>query len=128
MREHPHKPKSMKSFKKKLREQKAVTAAEMRRAVNEASKALDQQTGELVAMRRIVISERAQVIYYAEKYRAMVAHECLDLTAVGFLDLTEQQQEKFVKLAVKELHSDEASVPHDPAAAAVEPAKKVSLQ
>lgn len=128
MRQHPHKPKGMKAMKSKLRKAKEVSVFEMKRAIDAASKALDQQTAELVTMRRILYSERAQIIYYVEKYRSMVAHECLDLTPIGFLDLSEPQQEKYIKLAIAELTGSEGIVAHDAAAAAVEPAQKVSLQ
>jgi len=126
-------PTGMKGFKKKLRETKAIAASEVKRALMEASKALDRQTQELVALRRIIISERAQIIYYTEKYRAFAARECVEPMAIGFLELTEAQQEHYIKLAIQELNGDATIVPHDSEAAAVqtqsaELGKKIILQ
>lgn len=126
-------PTGMKGFKKKLRETKAIATRDVKRALMEASKALDRQTQELVALRRIIISERAQIIYYTEKYRAFASRECVELVAIGFLDLTEPQQEHYIKLAVKELNGDASIVPHDAEAAKVqtesaELGKKIILQ
>lgn len=127
------KPKGMKGIRAKLARQKAIAAVEVKRALIEASKALDRQTQELVALRRIIISERAQIIYYTEKYRAHASRECVELVAIGFLDLTEAQQEHYIKLAVTELNGDASIVPHDAEAAAVqadsaELGKKIRLQ
>lgn len=105
-------PKGIKGFKKKLRQQTLATNAEIRRAMKTASKAIDQQSQELSALRRILISERAQVIYYTEKYRAMVMRECLDVAPKGFLDLKEDEQTKYIKQAIQELNSPESIVPH----------------
>jgi hypothetical protein len=113
-------PKGIKGFRRKLREAKQVSTATIRKAMNAASEALDRQSQEVIALRRILISERAQVIYYTEKYRSMVMRECLDLVPHGFLDLSEADQEKYIKLAIKELNSDATIVPHDPEAAAAQ--------
>lgn len=106
-------PKGIKGMRRKLRTQKEITHLEIKRAMHEASQALDRQTQELQALKRIIISERAQVIYYTEKYRSFVARECVELVAKGFLDLSEEEQTKFISLAIKELEGDAAIVPHD---------------
>ncbi len=126
-------PTGMKGFKKKLRETKQIAAAEVKRALLEASKALDRQTQEITALRRILISERAQIIYYTEKYRSHVARECVELVAKGFLDLSEEQQTQYIKLAIAELNGDATIVPHDAEAAKVQTesaqlGKKIQLQ
>src|ERR1700677_4952649 len=106
-------PKGIKGMKRRLRSQKEITHAEIKRAMHEASQALDRQTQELQALKRIIVAERAQVIYYTEKYRSFVARECVELVAKGFLDLSEQEQENFVAMAIKELEGDATVVPHD---------------
>jgi hypothetical protein len=106
-------PKGNKGLKRKLRSEQQSTNLEVRRALLEASAALDAQTGELIALRRVVISERAQVIYYSDKYLAFLAHECVDVKAVNFLDLDESVQEPYVKRAIEELSEARGVVPHD---------------
>lgn len=126
-------PKGNKGLRAKLRREKQITAAETRRALMEASKALDQQSEELVALKRIVISERAQVIYYSDKYLACLNKECCDVTAVNFLDLDESLQEPYVRRAVQELSDAQGIVPHDRDAEGIQQqsatvAKKIILQ
>lgn len=123
-------PKGMKGIRAKLARQKQATTAEVKRALLEAAKAIEQQGQELTALRRIIISERAQVIYYTEKYRSFVSRECVELVAVGFLDLSEAQQEHYIKLSIAELNGEASIVPHDAEAAAVEAdsGKKIILQ
>lgn len=113
-------PKGNKGLRRKLHHEQQISRLEIKRAMKEASEALDRQTQELVALRRIIISERAQIIYYTEKYRAHVARECLELVAVGFLDLSEQEQERYITLAIKEMQEGYGLVPHDSEAAAVQ--------
>jgi 5,10-methylene-tetrahydrofolate dehydrogenase/methenyl tetrahydrofolate cyclohydrolase len=106
-------PTSITAGKNHLKHAKAEASQEIRNAIQAASDALDQQSQEIVALRRIIIGERAQVIYYSEKYRATIARECVELVAVGYLDLPEELQEKFVKQAIVELNCNEALSPHD---------------
>lgn len=106
-------PKGIKGTKAKLRRQRQLTSAEVRRALLEASKAIDQQSREIDAYKKIVTGERAQVIYYQEKYVAMVKRECLDAVPVGWLNLDEKQQLEFTKKAIIELYSDATIAPHD---------------
>jgi len=122
------KPRSVIAAKNRLKHEVEHNSEQILQAMQEAMDALDQKSQEAIALRRIIISERAQVIYYTEKYRAHVARECLELSATGFLDLTEEQQEKYVKLAIKELECADGTIPHDPEAAKVEPGKKIILQ
>lgn len=112
-------PKGVKGWKARLRKVKQISARETRQALLAASDAIDRQAQELVAMRRILYSERAQIIYYTDKYRSMVDRQCLDPVAVGFLDLPEDHQSHYIKLAIKELTGDATIVPHDPEAAQV---------
>ena len=113
-------PKGIKGFKRKLRAAKAVSILEMKRAMREASLALDQQNQEIIALKRILIPERAQVIYYTEKYLKFVSRECVDLVATGFLDLPEEEQTAFIQRSVRELSDAQGLVPHDPEAAAAQ--------
>jgi ribosome-binding ATPase YchF (GTP1/OBG family) len=100
-----------KRFKKRLEQLKRMTAKQTAAAMNAASAALDQSQQEIAALKRIIISERAQVIYYTEKYEAFIQHKCLDLQPLGFLDLAEEVKETFIKRAIKELSGDEVT-PH----------------
>lgn len=111
-------PKGIKGFRRKLQAAKTVAIVEMKRAMREASIALDQQAQEIIALKRILISERAQVIYYTSKYESFIHRACAEVRAVGFLDLPEAEQEVFVKRAVKELSDSQGLVPHDADAAA----------
>jgi len=125
-------PKGHKGLRRKLRDEKQVAAIEIKRAMLEASKALDEQAQELVALKRILISERAQVIFYTDKYEAFLKGECMDVKAVGFLDLDETLQEPYVKRAIVELSDAQGIVPHDQDAANVQKqslsvAKKIIL-
>jgi hypothetical protein len=106
-------PKGNKGLRAKLRKEKLISAIEIRRAMKEASDAIDSLTQELISLKRILISERAQVIYYSDKYLAFLQRECLDLVAQNFLDLDESLQEPYVKRAIKELSDAQGIVPHD---------------
>jgi hypothetical protein len=109
----PQLPKGKKGMKRKLRETKALTAAAIKSAMLAASQSLDSQAQEIIALKRILISERAQVIYYTSKYEAFVDHACVDITAVGFLSLPEEQQTAYIKRAIQELSDNQGIVPHD---------------
>ena len=98
-------------MRRRLEQIKKMTTQATAAAMEAASKSIDQLIQENTALRRILISERAQVIYYTDKYLAFVKHECLDLVAQGFLELEESLQEPYVKRAIKELN--EGFVPHD---------------
>ncbi len=105
-------PKGIKGTRRKLRELKATTQSAIRLAMHEASKAIDQQTQELAAMRRILIAERAQVIYYTDKYCAAIAKTCVDVQPIPFLDLSEEKQTEYTKRAILELNGDTELAPH----------------
>jgi hypothetical protein len=125
-------PKGNKGLRAKLRDEKRTANINIRQAMLEASKAIDEQLQELMAYRRLLISERAQVIYYSDKYLACLSRECLDLVAVNFLDLEESLQEPYVKRAVLELSDAQGIVPHDKSAEEVQKqaatvAKKIIL-
>lgn len=111
-------PSGIKGFRRKLQAAKAQTFVAMKQAMNEASIALDQQTEEINALKRLLISERAQVIYFTDKYVSCLKLKCFDVEPQGFLDLPEAKQEPYVVRAVKELSGAQGIVPHDPKAAA----------
>lgn len=123
-------PQSITAGKNSLRHAKQEASAEIEQALIAASEAIDQVSQENLALRRILISERAQVIYYSGKYQAFVKRECVEVLAVGFLDLPEDRQEELIKLAVQELHGEPAINPHDPEenSASAETGKKIILQ
>lgn len=73
------------------------------KAINAAAGALDEQARELVNLRRIIISERAQVIFYTERCYAYAEHRCLDVVVPDFNQQPEEVREKFIKKAVEEL-------------------------
>lgn len=120
-------PRSRKAETNRLKHATRIAASEVKRAMKSASEALDQQSQQIIALRRLLLSERAQVIYYTEKYRAVVAGECLELVAVGFLDLSEEQQEKYIKLALVETTTGYGIKPHDPAEIAAVTEKFINL-
>jgi hypothetical protein len=125
-------PKGKKGMRRKLDREKLTAQLNVAQAMQEASKALDEQAEELRAYRRLLISERAQVIYYSDKYVACLMQQCLDLTAQNFLDLEESLQEPYVKRAIVELSDAQGIVPHDKSAEQVQKqaatvAKKIIL-
>jgi hypothetical protein len=123
------KPHSFTAAKNRLKHDMTANAEEILLAMQEASDAIDQKVQECAALRRIIIAERAQVIYYTEKYRSFAARECVEPFAIGFLDLSEAQQEKYVKLAIQELNVQEGTIPHEAEEAkAPEAGKRVTLQ
>lgn len=109
-------PKGIKGTRRKLLTEALQTNRIQARGIAAASAALDRQTAELLAYRRIVISERAQVIFYTERCIAYAEHRCLDLKVPNFLDQPEKVKEDYIRRAVQELSLDEAIVPHDPEA------------
>ena len=119
-------PKSITAGKNSLKHATQLAGEEMLAAMEAATLAIDTLQDQTLALRRILISERAQVIYYSGKYQAFVKRECVEVAAVGFLDLDEAEQEKYVKQAVLELKPDEAIEPHE--AASAEMGKKIILQ
>lgn len=106
-------PRGQKGLRRKLLRETLMANKEAKKAILEAAKALDSQTEEIKALRRILVSERAQVIYYTDKYLACLKKECLDLQAIGFLGLSESEQEPYVKRAIEELSDAQGVVPHD---------------
>jgi uncharacterized membrane protein len=89
--------------KKKLEVQKKLTQAEIGRAMTEASRAIDRLGAENAGLRRIVVAERAQVIYYTEQAIAFAERKTLDLVLKAFQELTDEQREAYVKRAIVEL-------------------------
>ncbi len=110
-------PKGLKGFKRKLRAQKQLTQKEIKQAMLEASNAIDRQAQEIAALKRIIIGERAQLIFYTDKAVAYARGKCLDPMVPNFLDQPEDLKESYIKRAMQELESDQSIVPHDPEAA-----------
>lgn len=110
-----HKPKGAKGQRRQLQKQKQLTAAEVRKAMLEASKAIDELSQELNALRRVLIAERAQVIYYTEMALGYSKRTIVEPVLKGFLQLTEEQRMAYTKQAVQELSSEtgeEKITPH----------------
>lgn len=105
--------KGNKGLKRKLLQETLIANREMKKAILAASTALDDASHQIISLRRILISERAQVIYYTGKYDAFLKGECMDLKPVGFLDLDETLQEPYVRHAIQELSDAQGVVPHD---------------
>lgn len=105
-------PKGIKGTSRKYREAKSMARAAVQGAMEQASKAIDELTAEIAAYRRVVIAERAQVIYYTDKYCAVVNRSCLDVQPIPFLDLPEDQQTEYTKKAIFELNGDTELAPH----------------
>jgi len=107
-----HEP-AAKRAKNKLAAQTKLTGAEVHRALIAASKAIDRLGAENAGLRRIIVAERAQVIYYTEQALAFAQRKTLDLVLQGFDELADERREEYVKRAIIELE-DKA----EPAAAA----------
>lgn len=86
-----------KSLKRQLQIQEAKTAQTVRAAIEAASSAIDDLTQRNTALERIIIGERAEALYYIEKYLA------LSPQPIPFRDLTEDQQTAFHVKAIKDL-------------------------
>lgn len=97
------KPIGLKGTRKKLLAQTLETNRYQAKAITAASEALTEQSVELMKLRSIIISERAQVIFYTERCFAYAEHRCLDLIVPDFNKLPEEIREKFIKRAVEEL-------------------------
>lgn len=107
-------PKGIKGWKRKLREQKNVTAKQVNSALRMAEQAIDQLSAEVTALKRILIAERAQLIFYTDRCVAYAEKRCLDILVPNFLDLADEAREPYIKRAIVELSTDESIVPHDP--------------
>lgn len=120
-----------------------TSADEVSKAMVEAAKAIDTLTAEKLSLRRanvglydmvqqlkkIIISERAQLIYYTQKALDFMHRKDVSVTLTNFADLSQEQQEEFVKRAVVEVGSDSPIIPHEELKVAEEKAnpKKVRL-
>lgn len=100
------------AMRRRLDQIKKMTAKATAAAMNAASESLDRQLQEIAALKRILISERAQVIYYTDKYLSFVTRNCVELVAKPFLDLPEEAQTGYIKRAIEELSEDRGVVPH----------------
>ena len=87
----------------KLKKQKRVTAVQITEALQEAGKALDQLGSENAALRRIIVSERAQLIYYMEMAEGFSKGEKILGTLQNFMELPEPSKQAYVKKAIEEL-------------------------
>jgi hypothetical protein len=116
-----------KLMQRRLDQVKKMTTKAVAAAMNAASEALDARLQEIAALKRILISERAQVIYYTDKYQKFTDGKCFDVVAIGFLSLPESEQEIFIKQAIKELSDNQGIVPHDQDAVEPQTEKKIIL-
>jgi len=113
-----------------LKHETENTDAEVYFAMEAASDAIDTLSAERtrlsdenLALRKIIIGERGEAIYYRDKYLAFIKRECVELVAVPFRDLAEAEQESYIKKAILELECEE-SEPAKP----LEMPKKVIVQ
>lgn len=95
-------------MQRRLDQVKKMTTKAVAAAMNAASESLELKIQEIAALKRILIAERAQVVYYTEQYQR------LEMSPVGFLDLPEAKQESYVKRAVIELRGEDGTLPHEP--------------
>ena len=123
------KPHGIKGTRQKLLQQAIQTNRTQHRAIVAASRAMDEQTQELISLRRIIISERAQVIFYTDRCIAYAENRCLDVKVPNFLEQPDEVKEGYIRRAVTELSIDAAIVPHDPEAQKqlAESARKIVL-
>lgn len=106
-------PKGVKGMRRRFRDLKNITASEIRRAMAAASKAIDEQAAEILALKRILIAERAQLIFYTDRCVAYAEKRCLDVLVPNFLDLEDEKKEPYIKRAVEELSQENSIVPHE---------------
>jgi hypothetical protein len=107
------KPDRNAAAKKKLRKEKVMTSVDVATAMKEASAAIDRLSSEAAALRRIIIAERAQVIYYTDQALGYSRREILDVALKGFDQIPEERQQLYVQRAIAELGSEEAMIPHE---------------
>lgn len=105
--------KSSMMHRQKLLDQALKANRQMGKAMKAASDAIDRQTQELIALRRILISERAQLIFYTDRCVAYAERRCLDVVVPNFLDQADEVKEAYIKKAALELTQDEAIAPHE---------------
>lgn len=98
----------------KLKKMKDLTSQEVTRALQAASMSLDGLQAQVASLRRMVITERAQVIYYTDQALAFCRRETVAVTVVNFADLEEPIKEAYVKKAILELEGDQETVQHTP--------------
>lgn len=99
---------SRKTTKHNLSHETTRAAREVERAMTAASRALTEQMDQIIALRRILISERAQLIFYTE----FSQKHCIILVP-NWMDLDAEIQEVYVKRAAIELAIGEEIGPHD---------------
>jgi hypothetical protein len=107
-------PTSITAAKNQRKHEKEQTDAQVYFAMEAASDAIDilsadrtRLTAENVALRKIIIGERGEAIYYRDKYLAFVKRECVEFVPIPFRDLPEAEQESYVKKAILELECEE---------------------
>lgn len=98
----------------KLKKLKDLSVAEMTRAMQAASMSIDSLSAQVASMRRMVITERAQVIYYTDQALAFCRRETVAVTVVNFAELEDAIKEAYVKKAIFELEGDQETVQHTP--------------
>lgn len=108
-------PRSTMMQRQKLLDQALTTNRMQVKAMKAASEAIDRQAQELIALRRILISERAQLIFYTDRCVAYAERRCLDVVVPNFLDQADEVKEAYIKKAALELTQDEAIAPHEAA-------------
>jgi len=113
----PKLPKGKKGLRARLRHESRIASSEIKKAMAAASEAIDRLTQEVQALQRIIIAERAQLIYYTDVALKYARREILDVALPGWLDQPDEVKEPYIQRAVAELSSGAAIVPHDAAAA-----------
>jgi hypothetical protein len=86
-----------KSLAKQLREQQSQTAKTVKAAMEAAMEKIDAQADKITALEKIIVGERAEALYYIEKYIAVSPQP------VPFRDLSEDEQTKYCVQALKAL-------------------------
>jgi predicted ribosome-associated RNA-binding protein Tma20 len=109
----------------KFKKAKDLTTQEVTRALNAASMSIDGLQAQVASMRRMIITERAQVIYYTDQALAFCRRETVAVTVIGFADLEDPIKEAYVKKAILELEGDQTTVPHTAGPAGPEGGKLV---
>jgi hypothetical protein len=80
--------------------------------MQQASNAIDHLTQEVTSLKRIIVAERAQLIYYTERALAFMRREDVSVELTNFSDLPEERKQGYVEQAIRKLGSDQAVIPH----------------
>jgi phosphoribosyl-ATP pyrophosphohydrolase len=111
---------------KLLKGQKQLTNAEINKAMKEAASAIDALEADNNQLKRMMVWERAQLIYFTNLVMEYTRGQRVVGTPIrAFNELPEPEQQKLVARAVAELKDPRVNVPVEEALVERPPAKKL---